>query len=100
MRIRLRGRSDGLLHLAALQAAGTDVGPGRRAAQKDANLLEVRVETALRGYHRMAPVVTETRLLSANGADLGHRPRMVANRRNPSPGAMSWCQTRGQSRPG
>src|SRR5436309_14746494 len=85
MRIRLRSRSDGLLHLAALQAAGADVRPGRLAVQENANLLEVRVEAALRGHHRMAPVVTETRLLSANGADLGHRPRMVANGPGPVP---------------
>src|SRR5437588_8787497 len=69
-----------LLHLGLvlLQAARADVGPGLLAAQEDANPLEVRVEAALRGHHRVAPVIAEARLLSADGADLGHRPRMVA----------------------
>src|SRR5438270_12135368 len=69
-----------LLHCcrALLQAAGADVGPGRLAVEEDANPLEVRVEAALRGHHRVAPVIAEARLLSADGADLGHRPRMVA----------------------
>src|SRR5215212_6409605 len=76
-----RASLDRLLHLAALQAAGADVCPGRLAAQEDANPLEVRVEAALRGHHRVAPVVTEARFLPANGADLGHRPGSVAKRR-------------------
>jgi hypothetical protein len=73
------GELDGLLHLAALEAAGADVRPGRLAAQQDANPLEVRVEAAFRGHHRMTPVVAEARLLSADGADLGHRRGSVAN---------------------
>ena len=44
-------------------------------------MLEVRVEAALRGDHGVASVVTETRLLPADGADLGHRPGSVANGR-------------------
>src|SRR6266545_7659265 len=68
------------LCLVFLQAASADIGPGRLAAQKDANPLEVRVEAALRGHHRVAPVVAETRLLPADCADLGHRSASVAAR--------------------
>src|SRR4051812_30932053 len=69
-----------LLHLGLvlLQAAGADIGPRALAAQEDANPLEVRIEAALGSHHRMAPVVTEARLLPANCADLGHRPSSVA----------------------
>ena len=70
--------TDGLLHFARLEAAGADVGALGNAVQEDAHLLEVRVETATRRHHRVAPVVPERRLLAAGDADLGHRPRSLA----------------------
>src|SRR6185295_5232333 len=69
---------DGFLHFAGLEAPGADVGALGDAVDQDAHLLEVRVEPAARGHHRMAPVVAERRLLAAGCADLGHRPRSVA----------------------
>src|SRR4051794_38316642 len=69
---------NGLLDLAGLEAARADVGAGGLALQEHADALEIRVEAPLRGDHRMAPVVTETGLLPADCADLGHRGRMVA----------------------
>src|SRR5436305_15159240 len=68
-------RLDGLLDLAGFEAARADVGARGLALEQDADALEVRVEAALRGDHRMAPVVTEAGLLPANGADLGHPGR-------------------------
>src|SRR5439155_9221258 len=59
-----------LFDLAALQAARADVRPAGRAVHEDLDALEVRVEAALRRHHRVAPVVTERRLLPADGADL------------------------------
>src|SRR5215208_4477291 len=63
---------DGLLDLAALEAARADVRAARGAAQQHSDALEVRVEAPLRRHHRVRPVVAERRLLPANGADLGH----------------------------
>src|SRR5580765_7368064 len=71
--------SDGLLHRAALEAAGADVCPGRLPLQENADALEVRVEAALRGHHGVAPVVTEAGLLPADCADLGPRPGCLAD---------------------
>src|SRR6058998_3306710 len=51
--------------------------------QQDTHTLEVRVEAALRGHHRVTPVVAEARLLPANGANLGHRPGSVAAAKRP-----------------
>src|SRR5919204_2556058 len=78
---RARARAwllDGLENLAALEAARADVGARRLPVQEHADALEVRVEAALRGHHRMAPVVTETRLLPADCTDLRHRAGSVA----------------------
>src|SRR6266516_4107259 len=83
---RAAGASDGLLDLAGFETAGADVGALRLAAQEHADTLQVRVEAALGGDHRMAPVVAEAGLLAANGADLGHRRRSVA-------GAVMWPAT-------
>src|SRR4029079_113103 len=58
--------------LAGLEAARADVGTRRLAVQQYPDALQVRVEAPLRGNHRMAPVVTERRLLPADCADLGH----------------------------
>src|SRR5437868_9953467 len=69
---------DGLLHLAGLEAAGADVRADGLAGEDHADALEVRVEAAARGHHRMAPVVPEARLLPADCADLGHRRASVA----------------------
>src|SRR5262249_5503234 len=71
--------SNGLLDLAGLEAARTDVGPCGLAVQHDADALEVRVETPLRGHHRVAPAVAEGRFLAANGADARHESRSVAD---------------------
>src|SRR5437764_14748026 len=45
------------LHLAALEAAGADIGALRRAVQEDADALQVRVEAPPRGHHGVAPAV-------------------------------------------
>src|SRR5260370_1763556 len=82
--------SDGLLDLAGLEALRAHVGALRLALEVHANPLEVRVEAPLRGDHRMAPVITETRLLSTDCADPRHRGGMVAERPTspgPWPGA-------------
>src|SRR4029078_12173296 len=50
------GGLDGLLHLAALEAGGADVGTLRRAVHEDADALEVRVEAPLRRDHRVRPL--------------------------------------------
>src|SRR5207249_11060021 len=71
--------SDGLLHLAALEAAGADVCPGRLALEEHADALQVGVEAALGGHHRVAPTVTEAGLLPTDCAALGHRPGSVAD---------------------
>src|SRR5271169_247545 len=72
------GDLDGLLDLPCLQAARADIRPLGLAVQDDADALQVRVEAALGGDHRVAPVITEARLLPADGADLGHRRGSVA----------------------
>jgi hypothetical protein len=71
---------DGFDDLAGLEAARADVRPLRLALEQDADALEVRVEAAPRGDHRMAPVVAETGLLPTDCADLGHRRASVAKR--------------------
>src|SRR5581483_597441 len=82
---RRPGTSDGLGDFAGLEAARADVGPGGLAVDDGADVLQVRVEAALCGDHRMAPVVPEARLLPANGANLRHRRGSVAATRRPSP---------------
>src|SRR5664279_534640 len=54
---------DGFLDLAGLEAARADVGALGRAVHEDPDLLEVRVEAALGGDHRVASVLAETGLL-------------------------------------
>src|SRR5579884_1150906 len=71
-RVESRASSDGLGDPAALQAAGAHVGPGRRPLEQDADPLEVGVEAALRGDHRVRAVVPERGLLAADCADLAH----------------------------
>jgi hypothetical protein len=63
---------DGLLDLVALEAAGADIGADGLAVQEDPDALEIRVEAAFRGHHRVASVVAETGLLPTDCADLGH----------------------------
>ena len=74
----LTARLDRLGDLAALEAAGADVGALRRAVQEHANALEVRVEAAPRRHHRVRPVVPERRLLAADCTDLRHRGRQCS----------------------
>src|SRR5512133_1780253 len=65
-------RLDGLLDLAALEAACADVRARRLAAEEHADALEIRVEATLGRHQRVAPVVAERRLLPADCTDLGH----------------------------
>src|SRR4051794_12967738 len=68
-----RGRAGHVLRdLAGLQAARTDVLAPRRAVDLDPDLLQVRVEAALRGDHGVAPAVAERRALLAAVTDLCH----------------------------
>ena len=60
------------LDFAGLQAARANIRPLRLPVQKHADALEVRVEAALGGDHRVAPVVAEAGLLPTDCADLGH----------------------------
>src|SRR6478609_3008773 len=57
---------------ARLEAAGADIGAGGPSVEEHADALEIRVEAPLRGHHRMAPAVTEGRLLSTDCAHLCH----------------------------
>ena len=57
---------DGLLHLAALEAAGADVGAAGDAVHEHPDPLEVRIEAAVRRHHRVGAVVPETGLLPAD----------------------------------
>src|SRR5437870_2183283 len=65
-------QSDGLLDLAGLEAARADVDAAGRAVDDRAHLLEVRLEPALGGAHRMAPALPEGGALAAAVTDLGH----------------------------
>src|SRR4051794_39972789 len=71
-RTRPDGSSDGLGDFARFQAAGTDVLAARRAAYEDADLLQVRVEAALRRDHRVRAAVPERGAFTADMTDLGH----------------------------
>src|SRR5690348_2338548 len=63
---------EGPLHLAALEAAGADVGAANDAVHQDAHALEIRIEAAARGHHRVASVVAEARVTAAERADFRH----------------------------
>src|SRR5204863_7601402 len=70
---RGRGAASGVLgDLVGLQAARADVDTPGPPAVVDADLLEVGVEAAPGGDHRVAPRVTERRALAAAEADLRH----------------------------
>src|SRR5439155_5604483 len=88
------GRLCRLRDLAGLQAAGADVDSPGSAAVVDPDLLEVGVEAALAGNHRVAAAVPERRSLSARVTYLCHRRGSVAARR---PGASRRPQGRSQS---
>src|SRR4051812_14709192 len=75
--VRPGASSDGFLHLAALEAAGADVGALGDAVDQHADALEVGIEAALRRNHGVAPVVPEARGLTARDADLRHGARIV-----------------------
>src|ERR1044072_1309438 len=64
--------SGGLLDLAGLEAAGANVGAQGAAVLLDPDFLEVRIEAALGGDHRVASGVAERRSLAAAVAYLGH----------------------------
>ncbi len=66
------GGSGGFRDLAGLEAARADVLAPGSAPDVDADLLEVRVEAALRRNHGMAAAVPERRALSARVTDLCH----------------------------
>src|SRR5437588_9039611 len=66
---------DGLQYLAGLQAAGADVLSPRSPVDEDPDLLEVGVEAALRGDHRVAAAVAERRPLLAHVTHLRHGGR-------------------------
>jgi hypothetical protein len=67
--------SESLRDLACLQATGTDVGAPGGAVVIDPNALEIGVEAALAGNHRVASAVAESRTTAAGIADLGHGRR-------------------------
>src|SRR6266852_4809087 len=60
--------SDGFGDLAGLEAARADVRARRLPVEHDADALEVRVEAALGGDHRVAPVISEAGLLPTDCA--------------------------------
>src|SRR5919112_5004109 len=64
-----------LRDLVALQAARADVDAPGAAAVVDPDLLQVRVEAAPGGDHRVASGVPERGTLAAAVTDLGHRRR-------------------------
>jgi hypothetical protein len=64
--------SDVLQDLAGLQATRADVLAPGGAPDVDADLLQVRVEAALGGHHRVAAAVPERGALLAHVADLRH----------------------------
>src|ERR1700744_4094813 len=72
---RPHAASGGLGYLVALQAAGADVGAHRRAVLLDPDLLQVRIEAALRRDHRVAAGLAEGRFLAAAVTYLCHRTR-------------------------
>ncbi|GEM_PF-5566996 len=71
----------GLNDLAALEAAGADVGAQRGTVGDDADLLQVRIEPARGGAHGMTAVIPEARALSAHTADLRHQTPSSGHRR-------------------
>src|SRR4051794_14916059 len=62
----------------ALEAASADVRAGRRALEEHTDPLEVGVEAALRGHHRVRAMVAEAGLLPTDCADLAHRGRQCS----------------------
>jgi len=64
--------SDGLGDLAGLETACAHVVPGRLAVEDEPDALQVRVEAALGGDHRVRPAVAGRRLLPTDGADPRH----------------------------
>ncbi len=71
----------GLLDLVALEAAGAYICTLCPAIFQDANALDVGVEAALGGNHRVAAVLTERWLLAASDADLRHNRSIIAGSR-------------------
>lgn len=84
------------MHFAGLEAASADVRANGNTVLEDAQLLEVRVEAALRGDHGMTAVVTERWTTTTRGTDARHGGSMLDRRgcrkRHPSrnvPGPLS-----------
>ena len=65
-------RSERFFDFAGFEAPGADVRSLGAAVQEDADSLEVWIEASPRCHHRMAPVVSERRLLPTDSADSGH----------------------------
>lgn len=78
-------RSDGLAYLVRLETTGAYVNPPLPAIFRDTDLLEVRIEAPAGSDHRMAPRVSEGRLLAAAVTYLGHEFVMVVVRRSVRP---------------
>src|ERR1700753_1996468 len=72
---RPHAASGGLGDLVGLQAAGADVGADRAPVLLDPDLLQVRLEAALRRDHRVAAGLAEGRFLAAAVTYLCHRTR-------------------------
>src|ERR1700753_3938207 len=70
---RPHAASGGLGDLVGLQAAGADVGADGAAVLLDPDLLQVRLEAALRRNHRVAAGLAEGRFLAAAVTYLCHR---------------------------
>jgi hypothetical protein len=87
-----RAALERLLDLAGLEAARADVRPHRLPGDQYADALEVRLEAPLRRDHRVAPVVTEARLLATDCADLRHRRPRIADDGS-SYCALAWRRT-------
>src|SRR5262249_55430670 len=94
---RLRA-SDRLDDLAGLEAARADVRARGLAVDQRADALQVGVEAPLRRPHRVAPVVTERRLLPADGADLRHAAANGSGRQSEPDGYRAAAARRCENR--
>src|SRR4051794_41294368 len=70
--VRSRDGLHGLRDLTRLKATSADILAAGGAGHEDADLLEVGVEAALGGHHRVAAAMPERRALSAHVTHLPH----------------------------